>query len=91
MFFLDASTTQALAICGAVGAVAGLIGGFLSSARGLFGTVLMGAIGGIAAAAIFRIANAPPIYGVGNNYSVVWAALGGLILAFATGRSQPIS
>ncbi|MFQ5522974.1 MAG: hypothetical protein ACE5F5_05290 [Acidimicrobiia bacterium] len=90
MFFLDATTTQALTICGGVGAVAGLVGGFFSSTRSLVGTMLMGVIGGIAAAAILRIANAPPVYGVGDSYSVVWAAAGGLVLAFVTGRSQTI-
>ncbi len=90
MFFLDATTTQALAICGGVGAVAGLVGGFFSGTRYLFGTMLMGVIGGIAGAAILRIANAPAIYGVGDDFSLVWAAAGALILSYVTGRSQPI-
>ena len=46
--FLDASTWQALAIVGAVGGLAGLIGGFIASANHLLGTVLMGGFGGCA-------------------------------------------
>jgi hypothetical protein len=85
---LDASTWQALAIVGAVGGVAGLIGGFLASAHNLFGTVLMGIIGGIALATVMRLAGAPSIYGVGDDFSLVWGALGGLILGFVVGRSN---
>jgi hypothetical protein len=90
MFLLDATFTEALAIVGGVGAIAGLVGGFFSSSRNLVGTILMGIIGGIALSAIFRIANAPPVYGVGDNFSLVWGALGGLILGFVVGRSQTI-
>jgi len=86
--FLDASTLQALATIGAVGAVAGLIGGFAASADNLIGTILMGVIGGISLAAILRIANAPPIYAVGDEYSLVWGALGGLVLGYVVGRSN---
>ncbi len=87
--FLDASTLTALAIAGGVGAVAGLIGGFLASAHNLIGTLLMGVIGGIALSAILRIAGAPSIYGVGaENFSLVWAAVGGLVLGFVVGRSN---
>lgn len=86
--FLDASIVEALAIIGGVGAVAGLIGGFLASADNLFGTILMGIIGGVALAAILRIGGAPPIYAVGDDFSVVWGALGGLVLGFVVGRSN---
>jgi len=86
--FLDASTLQALAIVGAVGAVAGLIGGFAASADNLIGAILMGVIGGISLAAILRIANAPSIYAVGDDYSLVWGALGGLVLGYVVGRSN---
>ncbi|MGB7860194.1 MAG: hypothetical protein WBM90_06825 [Acidimicrobiia bacterium] len=86
--FLDASTLEALAIAGAVGGLFGLIGGFIAGANSLIGTILMGIIGGIALSAILRIAGAPPIYGVGDDYSLVWAAAGGLVLGFAVGRSN---
>lgn len=86
--FLDASTLQSLAIVGAVGAVAGLIGGFFASADNLVGTVIMGIIGGISLAAIMRIAGAPAIYGVGDEgFSLVWGAVGGLVLGFVVGRA----
>jgi len=86
--FLAASTWQALAIVGGVGAIAGLIGGFFSSADNLFGAALIGVIGGIAGAAIMRIANAPSIASVGDDFSVVWAAAGGLLLGYVVGRSN---
>ncbi|HJQ75661.1 MAG TPA: hypothetical protein VJ948_00185 [Acidimicrobiia bacterium] len=86
---LDASTLQALALAGGVGALAGLIGGFIASADNLLGTILVGIIGGVALSAILRIAGAPPIYGVGTEkFSLVWAALGGLILGFVVGRAN---
>ena len=79
---------EALLIIGGVGGVAGLIGGFLASADNLFGTILMGVIGGIALSAIFRIAGAPSIYAIGDDFSVVWGAVGGLVLGFVVGRSN---
>lgn len=86
--FLAASTWEAMAIVGGVGAVAGLIGGFIASADSLFGTILMGVIGGIAGATIMRIANAPSIAAVGDDFSLVWGAAGGLILGYVVGRSN---
>jgi len=86
--FLAASTWEAMAIVGGVGALAGLIGGFIASANNLFGTILMGIIGGVAGATIMRIANAPSIAAVGDDFSLVWAAAGGLILGFVVGRSS---
>ncbi len=79
---------EALLIIGGVGAVAGLIGGFLASADNLVGTILMGVIGGIALSAIFRIAGAPSIYAIGDDFSVVWGAVGGFVLGFVVGRSN---
>ena len=84
----ESATLEALAIVGGVGGIAGLIGGFFAGADNLFGTILMGIIGGISAAAILRIAGAPPIYGVGDDFSVVWGAVGGLLLGFVVGRSN---
>lgn len=87
--FLEASTLQSLAVVGAVGAIAGLIGGFIASADNLVGTVLMGIIGGIALSAITRIAGAPAIYGIGaENFSLVWGAVGGLVLGYVVGRAS---
>ena len=86
--FLAASTWQALAIAGGVGGLAGLIGGFFAGSDNLFGAVLIGIIGGIAGSAIMRIAGAPSIAHVGDNFSVVWAAAGGLLLGFVVGRSN---
>jgi hypothetical protein len=75
-------------IIGGVGGLAGLIGGFFAGADNLIGTILMGVIGGLAASAIMRIAGAPPVYGLGNDFSVVWGAAGGLLLGFVVGRSN---
>lgn len=86
--FVEAEILEALAIVGGVGALAGFIGGFLASADNLFGALLMGIIGGVSLSAILRIANAPPIYGVGDDFSLVWGALGGLLLGFVVGRSN---
>lgn len=86
--FLAASTWEALAVAGGVGAVAGLIGGFFAGADNLFGAVLIGIIGGIAGSAIMRIAGAPSIASVGDGFSVVWAAAGGLLLGYVVGRSN---
>jgi hypothetical protein len=86
--FLEASTLQSLAVVGAVGAIAGLIGGFIASADNLVGTLVMGIIGGIALSAIMRIAGAPAIYSVGEEgFSLVWGAVGGLVLGFVVGRA----
>jgi hypothetical protein len=85
---LDASTLQALAIVGAVGAAAGLVAGFVASADNLIGSMLMGIIGSISLAAIIRIAGGPPIYSVGDDFSLVWGAVGGLLLGFVVGRSN---
>jgi hypothetical protein len=86
---MDESTLIALAIVGGAGALAGLIGGFIASADNLIGTFLIGIVGGIALSAIMRAAGAPTIYGVGaEDFSVVWGAVGGLILGFVVGRSN---
>lgn len=85
---LDDPSVSALLIVGAVGALAGLLAGVAAGARRLVGTVLMGVIGAISAAAIARIAGAPAIYGVGNDFSFVWGSLGALVLGYVVGRSD---
>jgi hypothetical protein len=86
--FLEASTWEALAVIGIVGGVAGLIGGLIASADNLFGAVLMGVIGGISFSTVMRIGGAPGIYSVGDDFSVIWSAAGGLILGYVVGRSN---
>jgi len=86
--FLAAATWQALAICGAVGGVAGLLAGFIGNATNLLGAILIGIIGGIAASAILKIAGAPAIASVGDGFSLVWAAVGGLLLGYVVARSS---
>lgn len=86
---IDADTLNALAVVAIVGAVAGFIGGFVANADNLIGTLLMGAIGGISLSAIFRIADWEPFISVGvDNFSLVWGAVGGVVLGFAVGRSN---
>lgn len=87
MLFLEASIWQALLICGGAGALLGLIGGYFGNADSLFGAMLMGVIGGIAGAAIMRIAGAPGFYTVGDGFSVVWGAAYGLVLGYVVGRA----
>lgn len=87
--FLEASTLEALAIVGGVGAIAGLVGGFVASADNLFGSLLMGIIGGIALSAILAGAGVDPLYGVGEQeFSLAWGALGGALLGYVVGRSN---
>ncbi len=81
-------TAQAIAWVGGVGALAGLIGGFLASADNLLGTMLMGVIGSITVAAIVRVAGGPAVYGVGDEFSLIWGGLGGLVFGFVVGRSN---
>lgn len=86
--FVETEILQALAIVGGVGGIAGFVGGFMAGADNLIGTLLMGIIGGITLSTIVRIANGPSIYAVGDDFSVVWGALGGLVLGFVVGRSN---
>lgn len=84
---LNNAAFSSLAIIGAAGAITGLLGGVAAGARRLMGTILMGVIGAIAAAAIARAGGAPIIYGVGG-YSYVYAAAGGLLLSYVVGRND---
>jgi hypothetical protein len=73
----------------AAGAVGGFVGGLLASVRAsLIGSVLMGAIGGIVAAAILRIVNVTPLVDAGQGFSYVYGLAGGIILAFAVSASN---
>jgi hypothetical protein len=86
---MDASTLTDFALIAGVGALFGFIGGFLGGADTLIGTLLMGAIGGIALASVFALAGWPAIYSVGNDgLSLVWAGVGGFILGLAISRSN---
>jgi hypothetical protein len=85
---MDPAVLSAFAIIAVVGGIAGLIGGFLGGADNLFGTVLMGVIGAIALSAIVRIANGPSYYSVGDDFSLVWGAIGGFVLGWAVSRSN---
>jgi hypothetical protein len=85
---MDAATLADFAIIAGVGGLAGLIGGLLGSADNLLGTILVGAIGGIALSAIVRIANGPSFYAIGDDFSLVWGAIGGFVLGFAVSRGN---
>lgn len=86
---MEAATIADFAIVAGVGALAGLIGGFLSGADNLIGTALMGAIGGIVLSAIVRLAGGPAIYGVGGgDLSLVWGFVGGFVLGFSVGLAN---
>lgn len=86
--FLEASVLEAMAVVAVVGAIAGLLGGLLAGADSIIGAILMGIIGGISLSAILRVANVSSIYSVGNDFSLVWAAAGGLLLGYVVGRSN---
>ena len=80
---------QAVLVVGGVGGVAGLLGGVLGGADNLPMTFLMGIIGGIALSALFKFGGWPGVYTFGpNDWSLVWGAVGGLILGFVVGRSN---
>lgn len=86
---MDAATLADFGLIAGIGALFGLIGGFLGGADNLIGPLLMGAIGGIVLAAVFALAGWPAIYSVGNDdLSLVWAGVGGLILGLAISRSN---
>jgi hypothetical protein len=80
-------TIQALALVGVIGGIAGLIGGFLGSKHRLLGSIMLGIIGGITAAAVARIAGATPGFDVGEGFSALYAAGGGFLLGYAVSRS----
>lgn len=84
----DNPSFQALAVIGVLGIAVGLVGGIVAGARQLIGSMLMGAIGAIAMAAVMKIAQFDPIIGVGAGYSYLYGAAGALVLSFVVGRSD---
>ena len=78
---------ETLFVVAIIGAVFGLIGGFLGAKRSLVGSLLMGVIGGIALASIARIANFDPVLPIDEGFSAIYAAAGGLVLGFVVNRS----
>lgn len=86
---IDAATTNAIILIAITGAVAGLLGGLIATRRAsLVGSALMGAIGGIAFGAIFRITNVRPILDAGQGFSYLYAAAGGLLLGLVVAASD---
>jgi len=86
---LDDALTRALSFVFGAGAFGGLIGGFFAGFRTkILGSLLMGAIGGFAGAAIGRATGLRPFIDAGFGYSVVYGLAGGIILAFAVGKSS---
>lgn len=85
--FNDPNFTS-LGIIALFGVVVGLVGGVVAGAKSLGLVALMGAMGAVAAAAIARVAGLAPIVGIGNDYSFVYGAVGGLVLSYAVGRSD---
>lgn len=78
----------ALGVIALFGIVVGLVGGIAAGAKSLGLVSLMGAMGAVAAAAVARVSRLDPIVGIGNDYSFVYGAIGGLILSYAVGRSD---
>jgi hypothetical protein len=78
---------ETLFVVGIIGAVFGLIGGFLGAKRSLIGSVLLGIIGGISLAAICRIAGFDPVMPLDQGFSAIYAAIGGLVLGYSVNRS----
>lgn len=80
-------TPNLLVIAGAA-AFGGLLGGVLTGRRAtVVGSILMGTIGGLVTAVLTRAADFPPIVEVAG-YSVVYAVLGGILLAGIVGFSS---
>ncbi|HEY7564629.1 MAG TPA: hypothetical protein VIA81_06860 [Acidimicrobiia bacterium] len=78
---------EALFIVAITGGIFGVIGGFLGSKRRLLGSILLGMIGGISLSSIVRIAGYDPVFEVQEGFSLLYAAIGGLVLGYAVGRS----
>ncbi len=85
---MDFEFTPNMLIIVAAAALGGLLGGVLTGRRAsVLGSILMGTIGGLVAAVLTRAAEFPPIVEVAG-YSVVYAVLGGIVLAAIVGFSS---
>jgi len=81
--------TEAIIRVAIAGALGGLIGGLFASRRSnLLASLLLGAIGGISAAAILRIVNVDPLADAGGGFSYVYGLGGGLLLGYVVAASN---
>ncbi len=85
----DEVTNQAIAMIALSGAIGGLLGGLFGSKQSnLVGSILVGAIGGIALGSIMRIVNVDPIFDAGGGFSWLWSFIGGAVLGLAVSASN---
>lgn len=76
------------------GGIAGVVGAFIGSRRAsLFGSFLMGALGGLATSAIVNVAgfdllSGNPLFEAGAGFSYAWAAIGGVFLGYVVTKSS---
>jgi hypothetical protein len=91
---LGSELTQVILEITLVGGVAGLFGGLIGSMRAsLFGSFLMGAMGGLSASAIVNATGMDPLRGnplfqAGSGFSYAWAAIGGVFLGYVVTKSS---
>jgi uncharacterized membrane protein YeaQ/YmgE (transglycosylase-associated protein family) len=82
---MDFEFTPDMLIIVAAAAFGGVLGGVLTGRKAsVVGSILMGIIGGLVATVLTRAAEFQPIVEVAG-YSVVYALVGGLILASVVG------
>jgi hypothetical protein len=84
---VDDDIIRALATIALVGGFGGLLGGWFGSGKKLIGSIMLGIIGGISAAAIARMGGFPGALTVGDGFSLLWGGGGGLLLGYVVGRS----
>ena len=85
---IDFEFTPNMLIVVAASAFGGLLGGVLTGRRAsVLGSILMGTIGGLVTTVLTRAADFPPIVEVAG-YSIVYAVLGGIVLAAIIGYSS---
>jgi hypothetical protein len=91
---LASDMTQIILRITLVGGLAGLVGGLVGSMRAsLFGSFLMGAMGGVAVASIVNISGLDPfspnpLMDAGGGFSYAWAAIGGVFLGYVVTKSS---
>lgn len=94
---LGSDMTQIILRITLVGGLAGLVGGLVGSMRAsLFGSFLMGAMGGVAVASIVNISGLDPfspnpLLDAGEGFSYAWAAIGGVLLGYVVTKSSGTS